>query len=921
MNTRLPSLLGALALCWPLAVQPARATTLDLVFLPPVIEKQDICNPEPREEKPDDLTVEGDDEDLSNAERLRFLRRDIRRLRAEGPDEWFDFILTLIDWRAELDPSISPVAILLEKIGLHVDAGRLDALTTAGLIAQVRAKEGVLTSAQRLVLAHYYMGGVAVERDVAYANELIRTAALAGNADALLDIARMEIEGNPMPGWEAPLDITVTLAFGGMLGQMDAGVCGRAGRIAREYFSGGVVTANPDVALAWYRFAADLGGAQGAWKIVEHHLNADAAAKDNAEMLDYLRLAVQRGIALEDNQIDRLITSGGVDLETLRTILGFNHSAQPDRLRPSVAPYFQLAVNIDGDEADDDNLYVKYLRELTRFENAPGWVYTYLARELLVARGRWAAEPEALDLLEIAAERDDPEGMRLLAKKLVRQRDNPAQLQRAINLLSESVTRHGWVKSMDDLDTLYRCQANDAPRLEEADLWAANYRATLDATLGISATDLIKLDPFREPIELARLQSQALDGRAQSLANYLQRVQVDPFSGETEKRLWAARLDSSNKALEEFAKLEFELATNPAERHLAVELFRRIYLNNGVTTALDLAITLTEDNARDPAIADEIIALLTKAGNRGEGASIRLKARLLTGRGDSVSTIEAFRSVFEEFEDVIEERGDFLALMFAIPYVSVDKVDDYIDRAVSLMNCGTKDADELGDAYAIRLAPDLSYHWRRIGLTFEGGHVLSKLRLSDLQMKAYRNGRAPDAVAVYRRILAEGGDGALQNLFVLTADPDLPSYDPNAAAGHLLAVLERGAPGDDTWALSQYHGAVPAVQAIVAQRIDIAAIYRRAAQTGDVAAQLDYGLFLRETATTTADLLESARWLGAAAKSGNVAAMRELGLALMLGLGGAPDGETALTWLDQAAQAGDAEAADMARLLRLRRAR
>jgi len=629
-------------------------------------------------------------------------------------------------------------------------------------------------------------------------------------------------------------------------------------------------------------------------------------------MVKYLRLAVQNGITLEDAQVEQLKSAGGVDEKTLRAILGFNYSGDGARAQVPVSQYFQLAVNLDGKVTDKDSAFIEYLKELARFETAPGWVFTALAKEVLVRRGRWAAEPEALEYLEIAANRRDAEGMQILARKLIRQRDNPATLSRAISLLGETVSRFGMMSSMNYLDALYRCQANQAPMLQEADFWRDAYRAAQDKAVQLSATDLVALDPFREPLVLAQLQSQALDGRVSSLAGFLQRLQLDPWSSERALRLWAARTDNSNKALELFARLEFELATNPVERRLAVELFRRIYLNNGVTTALDLSVALTEDNARDPAIAAEIIDLLTQAGNRGEGASIRLLSRLLAGERDP-------STVFDEFRDIIEERGDFLALMFAMPYISNDKLDSYIDRAVSLMTCGTKDVDELGEAYAIRLDADLSYHWRRIGLTFSGGNVLSRLRLSGLQMSAFRDGRAPQAQDIYARELAENSSSARQSLYRLAADPDLASYDPVAAAEHLLAILARNARGDEVWVMREYRRAGSALRSLIGARIDIEQVYRGVAQRGDIAAMLEYGLYLRDVAATAGDLRKSTRWLGEAAESGNVRAMAEFGYALALGLGRARDAETALVWLTQAAERGNAEARALAQLLRLER--
>ncbi|WP_226781752.1 hypothetical protein [Oceaniglobus trochenteri] len=902
--------LGACVVLSVLAPPPAQARTVEVAFLPPQLEPQDICIGS-GQDKPDDLTVEGDEEELTNRLRILYLGRDIRRLQAEDADRWFDFIETLIARLAEYDETFAGTEELLARVALHIDAGRFDALRASGLIDELRHRDDQLADNERLVLAQYYMTGIGVERNTDLARDLILAAAFGGNANALLQVVRMALEWQAVEGWDAPLDLTVAMAFGGLLGQMNPGVCARAERIAREYLNGDIVTRSPQIAYAWYRFAADMGSAEGAWQVVEFHLSADAIDKDNAVMLHYLRLAAQRGIAISEGQVTALKSTGAVDDAELQAILGFNHSQDTGRHRPAVSPLFNLAVNIDGIEADeDDSPYMKYLRELLTLPDAPGWVHTALAKEVLVRRGRWAGEAEAMALLESAVRLQDGEGTRMLGKMLVRYRDDRARLGRAIDLLTEAVTRHAMPEAMDDLDALYRCQVNDAPRLHEAEGWARSYRASLHQTVGVSATDLIALDPFKEPLTVAQIQTQALDGRTQSLANYLQQIQVKPFVRDSAHRRWADRLDNSDQALEAFAELEFELATNPFERALAVELFRRVYLNNGVTTALDLAIALVEDNAKHPGIADEIIDLLTRAGNRGEGASIRLKARLLAPRVSA-------QSIYEELAQIIEDRGDFLALMFALPFVSDEKAEDYFDRAVSLMNCGTKDIDELGEAHAIRDTPALAYHWRRISLVIEGGNVLSKLRLSDRQSEAFDEGAAPTDLEVQQRALADGDLSAHRRLFRLTADPDLRTYDAEAAGDHLLALTKTGEPRDRAWVLAAYRKAVRPVREAAGRRFDVAALFEQASGAGDTGAKVELAMLLRETARQPGDLERSARLLEEAAEAGSGVAMTEFGYVVGFGIGVGRDIDRALGWLDRAVTLGHGRAGELARLLRL----
>lgn len=905
--TRLSLLLAVALLALPL---PAAARTLDLAFLPPAVEPQDLCIPAAEEPQPDDPNIGRGEDDLTDDLRLRFIIRDIRRLQAQDADRWFDFILTLIDWRARLDTRFTAIDAELARINLYIDAGRLTQLRAEGRIDNLRSVDLKLDNVQRMALAQYYLNGIGVDMDVPFAQSLIRDSAYGGNPEALMSIARMELRGEPMPQWDSPLDLTVTLAFGGMLGPMNKSICAHAERIAREYLDGEVVTPNPDIAYAWYRFAADLGGGQAAWRVVEFHLNAEAGRKDNAELLRYLKLAVARGITLDDAQIGAVKASGAVDEAELVQILGFNHSADTADGRAPIIPYLRLSVNLDAEKADEEGPYLAYLREVAQFDTAPGFVFTALANETLVRRGRWAAEREAMDLLETAVRRDDAEGMQLLAEMLMRYRRDPGNVARAINLLTAAVERHGLAPALRDLDRLFRCQVPDAPRVAEADLWFRQWRGSAGEAVEVAPFDLISLDPYKKPEMLAELQTQALDGRPTSAAGFMERLQRDPFVTDGALRLWARRTNPSDKTMEEFARVEFAVAATPAERDLAVEFFRRVYLNNGVTTALDLSVALVEDNGRDPKVAQEIVEMLTQAGNRGEGNSIRLLSRVQAAQRPA-------RDVYDEFAAIIEERGDFLALMFAIPFIDTANQQDYFERAVSIMSCGTKDADELGDAATIMGNAELTDRWRRIGLVMPGGHVLAKLNLSDAQMALYAKGRAPDAREVEERDLAGGDEMARRNLFTLTADPDLPSYDPQAAAGHLLAVLATGRPDDSAWVIETFRKAPADLRAAVEQQVDMTTVFRSAAERGDVTAMHELALILRAAAQTTDDLRASARWLEAAAKGGNVAAMAELGRVLTLGLGVPPDRAMALSWLDQAGLAGDTAAADLARALRV----
>ena len=299
MMRRLLTSLLALGLATP-ALAKAPVKPLDIAFLPPEVAQRDLCNRPsaavPKVQPP----TNGGEGALSDAERLRFLANDIRAYQRRDADLYFDFIDALIYRRAAFDPEFAGVEEAFARIELHLAAGRFDALTQSGMVGQLLADIEQLGNQHRVQLAQYLRMGLGVTANPQQAQALIRNAAYDGHARALLEIAYLQRRGELVEGWDAPLDLTVTMAFGGMLGEMTPGVCGRAERIAQEFLKGELVAFNPEVALAWRRFAADLGRADAAWRVVEHQLGAAPDRRNVEELRRYLRRAVQLGHQVTD---------------------------------------------------------------------------------------------------------------------------------------------------------------------------------------------------------------------------------------------------------------------------------------------------------------------------------------------------------------------------------------------------------------------------------------------------------------------------------------------------------------------------------------------------------------------------------------------------------------------------------------------
>ena len=154
-----------------------------LQFLPPDLAPRDLCY-QPKTDLPSLRDAPGRDSELTDRARIRFLTRDIRNYRKIDADRYFTFIDALITRRAQLDEEFAGVEETMERIELHLQAGRLQELTERGLVQALAADVASLNNTQSVQLAQYIRTGVGVPPDPQLAQTLIRAAAHEGNARA-----------------------------------------------------------------------------------------------------------------------------------------------------------------------------------------------------------------------------------------------------------------------------------------------------------------------------------------------------------------------------------------------------------------------------------------------------------------------------------------------------------------------------------------------------------------------------------------------------------------------------------------------------------------------------------------------------------------------------------------------------------------
>lgn len=898
-----------IATCLPaLALAQEGTSALDLEFRPPEMEPTAVCVVR----EPEAVTVAtwgGWDQERLPDMSPTLIKRDIRRLQQIDAAYWLDTIEVMIARLVDADPSFAGANALVTRIAAMEAAGDFAGLRDQQLVVQLAAEADALSPRLKNILARLLRDGIGIERDVNRANALLLEAGYAGNADALLTLSQMTLDGDAPEGWDVPIDLAVTMAFGSLVGEMNDTICDRTARIAREYHNGDIVQRDPQLAHDWFRFTADLGDANAAWKVVEYHVRAESFEKDNAQLLRYLRQASDAGLPYAQIELGRLYETGALVEKDLDRAFALFQAAAASGQRPGLTRVALFLETYADEYPGRDSERVAALEALAELNDAPGWVFTRLAQRVMAERGRWAGQDEAMALFERAAELGDTEGISELATMLIAQRD-PRDFERAVDLLSKTVSTLGGITPTKNLYGAFMCQAADSPRLAEAEHWRLQEAATASANLDLSAQELISLNAEENALMIATLQSQALYGRPTSLASYLKHLDYAPNATPDIRAFWAEYSGQFPDVLRALAKLEFELAQNPEQRLVAFDLLRREYLRSGADAALELAQAILDYQSDTTDGVEQVQALLAGPARAGQGAAIKLLATLDPEDPTGAQT-------YADYADVIAANGDFDALVFAVPHVASLERDVYIARAVSAMPCDYKNVMAMAD-----LSRDIGdtaqeTQWMQIAQNLTGGNAWAMV---DLAERHYAMG-TPDAVKqaenLFEAAFALGDPTAARGLFTLSLDNTTTGYNPDRAATMIRDAMVSSDTSVLPGYLGRYRRTDEETQALIAAQVDMPAAYLAAANSGDVFAMRTYAMYLRETASTATDLATSTEWLAQAAEGGDTTAMTEFGYALAFGLGIAPDPEGAMIWLERAAESGSEKARAITSLLNL----
>ena len=891
--------LGTLLLGAALSIPAAYAAPVAVTFLPPDIPAQDVCvakkaDPDvvTRWQAWDGTSVPEGDPDL--------VLRDARRLRDLNPTGNFELVDKMLAVVAKMPaPKVPDTSI--DRINLYLKAGKVPQLRQTGILDQLEAAQASLAPKALNLLATLYLDGIVVKKDRLKGLDYLTRSAMGGNADALLRLASINLAGETVDGWNLDPKLSVTMAFGALVGKLDPEICDRIGRIAREYSKGDVVQQDHAIAEQWMRLAADLGDASAAWKVAQLHLESELIVKNNDILLKYLTLAADRGVAAAQVELGKLYEAGAL----LPLDIGKSEELYADAAKTgSRNALFRLATLLEGQPAEAalGERYKATLTQLTSMPQPPGWAFSKLADVVLAEKGRWAGEEEAQALLERGVQLEDADSAQELASILLRHRDEPGIFERATELLGFAVTYAGKIDPMTDLRQAYLCRAPKGADMRLASFWQRTEDAAGNSTVFMTPEDVDGLDIESKPLELARLQTHALYGRPNSVAYYLDYLKKNGASQDIID-FWQSRVDPVPATIDAVARFSIMASPTPEAIEATLAALKKANAAGLPRAPVDLATALLDYFPNDADKRAEAIAYLEQAAANGNGAAILRLLPMMQEQGVGPEKL------FSQYAQAIEDRGDADALIFAAGVTDdAAKKHDYLYRAASVVDCTFQNTVKLAGAFVATADDAETEHWLQVSLRLAGTDGWRQVAIGDRYMAMGGPERAKTAIALYEKGVELGDDTAVSRLVKIYSDPDSQDYAPTKAVAMFKRMIDDAPVVKLAELRVKVQKAPTAIRTALSEEVDWTARYAAAAATGDIVAMRELALYLRETGTTADDAKTASQWLIRAADGGDATAMVELAKAYAMGIGLAPSIKQAQLLLKDAAGLGNAEA-------------
>lgn len=876
---------------------PGRTAAIDVRFAPPDVElpKTAVCTPRVRDE---DMIAEWTawDKKVLPKRATFAITRDMNRMRDLDARRFEPIITRIQALMPTVKKSYDQTDALFDTVKLMLAKGEADKVRADGLVRKLLDIGGHPAGSLN-TLADYLIQGEGIDQDREAGLKLKVQAAYGGNADAILDLARLTEEGESVEGWEIEPELAVNMAFGSLVGVLDEGICDRISRVAREYDDGEVVVNDPNLSLAWYRFAADLGDTAAAWEVAELNLLSEKIVKDNDVLLKYLKKAADGGNMAAILEMGRLYAEGALVPRDREKAFDYFKQAEAAGNQAGVIKQAQLLEQTKDTSPADAAAYEELLRRLIGRNDPPPWAFTRLARVIQARDGIWKSAPEVKPLLEEAVKRGDIEGGIDLAELLLREDLSPTTIARSTDLLSGAIHINGEINAIAKLQRVYLCMDPAGPDIEASDYWANIEAGAGNKTLDLAPDQIDQLPELKDPMVIAAIQTQALYGRASALALYQRYLKGAGYSDQV-LRFWAERAEVRRGATVEAALLEFKQNLEKGRINDAKRSIQMTGEGMTVDAGLSFARFLVNNYATDPesvALAKEILNPLAQSGS---GRAVRLLQELEGANMDPLS------SPLSRFGDVMRDQGDMSAqLLLAENAATNEDQTRLYHQAISTQRCDYDDTMALAE-FAIRHQPRDADRWLTIASHIAGDDAWRKVKIADVYMALNRPDTQKRGLELYEEARQGGEPAAFYRLVKYFANDASESYDPKKASDIFVELVQRSDMESVPEKLLMLANMKPEIRRQVSQRIDVRGLYQTSAEGGQPVAMREVAKLLRDDARDSKSILASFNWLKKAAEAGDGEAMFLLSQSYAYGLGTRPALDAAQTWMVKAAEAG-----------------
>ncbi|MEP3199057.1 MAG: hypothetical protein ABJO57_14360 [Lentilitoribacter sp.] len=225
---------------------------------------------------------------------LNDIRRDLGRLISHKAGEQTELIKKIISALETDFAAYEHHHALVDLIKLALKLNQADLTVEQVYFDDLLKVRGILPPAAKNFVSNLILTGT-FKAPIEVGLDLKISAANESHPDALLELTNHQDDPFVQEFWGINSDISILLAFGGLMGEFDDGYCNRARQIAREYANGTYVVKDLEASVIWYEHLASLGDVGSAWKVAEYHMFTTAADRDDVVLSDHLLIASQAG--------------------------------------------------------------------------------------------------------------------------------------------------------------------------------------------------------------------------------------------------------------------------------------------------------------------------------------------------------------------------------------------------------------------------------------------------------------------------------------------------------------------------------------------------------------------------------------------------------------------------------------------------